>query len=127
MSDPFTQHGAFSWFELMTGDVAAAKDFYTRLFGWTLEDMAMPGMDYSVVKVAGEGVGGIMAIPDEMKGMPPMWGCYVTVSDVDETARTAEQLGGKVLSQPRDIPDVGRMCVIQDPAGAMISAIRYSR
>jgi len=127
MTDPFTQQGAFSWFELMTTDVAAAKEFYSQLFGWSMEDMAMPGMPYSVVNVEGEGTGGIMGIPDEMKGMPPMWGCYVTVSDVDETAKTAEQLGGKVLSPPRDVPDVGRMCVIQDPTGAMLSAINYVR
>jgi len=127
MADQFMQHGAFSWFELMTTDVAAAREFYSKLFGWSMEDMDMPGMPYTVVKVEGEGTGGIMPIPDEMKGMPPMWGCYVTVSDVDDTAKTAQQLGGKVVSPPRSVPDVGRMCVIQDPTGAMLSAITYSR
>ena len=127
MTDPFKQQGAFSWFELMTTDVAAAKEFYSRLFGWSMEDMEMPGMPYTVVKVEDEGTGGIMSIPDEIKGMPPMWRCYVTVSDVDETAKTAEQLGGKVIAPPWDVPDVGRMCVIQDPEGATVSAIKYSR
>ena len=127
MTDPFTQQGAFSWFELMTTDVAAAKEFYSKLFGWSMEDTEMPGMPYTVVKVEGEGTGGIMPIPEEMKGMPPMWGCYVTVADVDVTARTAQQLGGKVVSPPWDVPDVGRMCVIQDPTGATVSAIKYSR
>jgi predicted enzyme related to lactoylglutathione lyase len=49
----------------------------------------------------------------------------VTVDDVDATARTALQLGGKVLMGPQDIPNVGRFCVIQDPQGAVISAITY--
>ncbi len=54
MDEPFKTHGAFSWFELMTTDPKAAKDFYTKLFGWTTEEMNnMPGMTYTVVKAAG--------------------------------------------------------------------------
>lgn len=125
MDEQFKQNGAFSWCELMTTDVEKAKAFYTRLFGWTTDDMSMPGMPYTVVKAADKGIGGIMAMPPDAKGMPPMWGAYVTVNDVDATARTAEQLGAKLLVAPRDIPKVGRFCVIQDPQGAVISAIHY--
>lgn len=125
MDEQFEQNGTFSWCELMTTDVEKAKAFYTKLFGWVAEDMPMPGMAYTVVKVGGKGVGGIMAMPPDAKGTPPMWGAYVTVDDVDATARTAEQLGAKLLVPPRDIPEVGRFCVIQDPQGAVISAIHY--
>ncbi|WP_173065482.1 VOC family protein [Sulfurimicrobium lacus] len=126
MDEQFKQHGAFSWNELMTTDVAAAKAFYSGLFGWETEDMSMPGMSYTVVKAGDKGVGGIMTMPEDAKNMPPMWGAYVTVKDVDETARKAEQLGARILVAPSDIPEVGRFCVIQDPQGAVISAITYS-
>jgi len=126
MDEQFKQHGAFSWCELMTTDVDAAKAFYTKLFGWDSEAMSMPGMTYTVVKAGGNGIGGIMAMPkDAPKGMPPVWGTYVTVDDVDQTAKTAEKLGAKILMPPTDIPTVGRFCVIQDPQGAVISAITY--
>jgi predicted enzyme related to lactoylglutathione lyase len=125
MDNPFTQQGAFSWCELMTTNAAAARDFYAKLFGWETEEMPMPGMTYTVVKAGGKGIGGIMAIPKEAQGMPPAWCVYVTVTDVDATARAAEQLGGKVIMPPRDIPDVGRFCVIQDPQGAVIQAMTY--
>ncbi len=127
MDEQYKQHGAFSWCELMTTDVDAAKAFYTKLFGWDTEDMSMPGMTYTVVKAGGKGVGGIMPMPKDAKGMPPMWGTYVTVDDVDSTARSAEQFGGKILVPPIDIPNVGRFCVIQDPQGAVISAITYKQ
>lgn len=127
MDEQFKQHGAFSWCELMTTDSAAAKAFYTQLFGWDTEDMAMPGMTYTVVKTGGCGIGGIMSIPKEAEGMPPAWGVYVTVDDVDLTAKKAEQLGAKLCVPPRDIPGVGRFCVIQDPQGASISAISYAK
>jgi len=124
MDKHFKQNGAFSWYELITTDVEKANAFYTRLFGWDAEDMSMPGMPYLVVKAGGRGIGGIMSVPKDARGMLPAWGAYVTVNNVDETARTAEQLGGELLVPPRDIPG-GRLCVIRDPQGAVIRIITY--
>ena len=126
MKDPFKQHGAFSWFELMTTDTESAKDFYSKLFGWKTEEMSMEDMKYTVVKIGDEGVGGIMSIPPQAEGTPPNWGGYVTVDDVDATARKAEELGAKILVPLTDIPNVGRFFVLQDPQGALISAITYA-
>ncbi len=127
MNNPFETPGAFSWSELMTGDPAAAKGFYGALFGWEFQDMAMGEMAYTVVKAGGEDAGGLMCTPPEAGGAPPRWGVYVTVADADATARRAVELGGTVLVPPKDIPDVGRFCVLQDPQGAAISAIAYAR
>jgi predicted enzyme related to lactoylglutathione lyase len=123
--DFIMQHGAFSWSELVTTDVPGAVDFYTKLFGWTTQELQMEGMSYTLIKVGESEVGGIMAVPPEAQGMPPAWGVYVTVDDVDATAKTAEKLGGKIIVPPTDIPEVGRFCVIQDPQGAYIAAITY--
>ncbi|MGB8701867.1 MAG: VOC family protein [Thermosynechococcaceae cyanobacterium] len=125
MNNPFQQHGAFSWCELMTSDPDAAKTFYGRLFGWEMEDRPMAGMVYTVLSAGGQEVGGLTAIPNSAPGMQPTWGTYVTVDDADATAALAAELGGKVLMPPRDIPDVGRFTLIQDPQGAIFSAIAY--
>jgi predicted enzyme related to lactoylglutathione lyase len=125
MEDSRMNHGGFSWMELMTTKVEDAKKFYTSLFGWETEEMSMEGMSYTVLKVAGEAVGGMMAMPPGCEGMPPSWSVYVTVEDVDATASKVESLGGKVLRAPADIPEVGRFCVLQDPQGAAICAITY--
>jgi predicted enzyme related to lactoylglutathione lyase len=125
MNDPFKQHGAFSWCELMTPDVASAKRFYGELFGWEMLDMPMEDMTYTVLKAAGGPVGGILPTPKAAAGMPPHWGIYVTVEDVDATALRAVALGGKICMGPQDIPNVGRFCVIQDPSGAVLHAITY--
>ena len=126
--DAYQTHGAFSWNELMTSDPAAALAFYTSLLGWTAQTMAMPGGDYHVVKVGETSVGGVMSLPPEAKagGMPPCWGSYVTVTDVDATTRKAVELGGKVVHGPQDIPGVGRMAVIVDPQGAALNVITYA-
>jgi len=126
--DAFTTPGAFSWNELMTSDPEAALAFYTALLGWKTQKMPMPGFDYHVLKVGETSVGGVMAMPPEAKagGMPPNWGSYVTVSDVDATARKALELGGQVAHGPADIPNVGRFAVIVDPQGAALNVIAYT-
>jgi predicted enzyme related to lactoylglutathione lyase len=126
MSNPFETSGAFSWCELMTTDPAAAKKFYTELFGWELQEMSMPHMQYTVVKAGGAPIGGIMSMPPNLPpGVPPNWGAYVTVPDIDATAKKALALGGSILMPPTDIPNVGRFAVIRDAQGAVLSAITY--
>ncbi len=125
MQDHYKTHGAFSWHELMTTDPEAAKQFYSEVFGWGIQEYPMGEGTYTVVKIGDEGVGGIMAIPPEAKGTPPNWGTYITVDNVDATVEKVSALGGKVLSQPQDIPEVGRMAIIQDPQGAVLMVMTY--
>jgi uncharacterized protein len=124
--DVYKTHGAFSWAELVTSDPIAAVAFYGRLFGWTSQDMDMGGGSYHVVKAGEAQVAGVMAPPPGAPSMPPAWGCYVTVNDIDATAALCVELGGKILVPPMDVPGVGRMAVMQDPQGAVISAMTYS-
>ena len=69
----------------MTTDVDAAKRFYGALFGWETEGVSGAGMPYTLIKVNGEPVGGMMAPSPECTGSPA-WGVCVTVDDVDATA-----------------------------------------
>jgi hypothetical protein len=127
MEDRFKRQGMFSWQELMTGDVESAKKFYNELLGWTFEEFPMEGgQSYWIVKVGDEGVGGIMKTPPAATGMPPYWGVYITVDNVDTTTKKAEQLGAKILVPPMDIPKVGRFATFQDPQGAVFAIITYS-
>ena len=121
------QQGNFSWNELMTTDVEGAKSFYGALFGWEYEDMPDNENCYSIAKKGDKEVSGIMAVPADAAGMPPMWGAYVTVDNVDASAEQVESLGGKILLPPQDIPTVGRFCVITDPQGASVMLITYSQ
>ena len=118
-------HGAFSWNELMTNDVAGAKIFYGELLGWQLTDMESSCGKYTMAKAGDTEVAGMMATPPEAQGMPPSWGAYVTVDDVDSMQQRVESLGGKILTPAQDIPDVGRFTVIQDPQGAVLMLITY--
>jgi predicted enzyme related to lactoylglutathione lyase len=125
--DVYKTPGAFSWSELMTSDPQAACTFYNQLFGWKIEAGEDKGMGlYHHIEVDGTAIGGIMAKPPGMPaGAPSMWGCYVTVADLDQTLSTVQRLGGKVLVPPMDVEGVGRMAVIGDPQGAALSVMQY--
>lgn len=123
--DPFRTHGAPSWSELLTTDPAAAASFYRELLGWEIEPMDMEGGQYHVVKVAGEAHAGIMTLPPGSPPRPPSWGVYVTVDDVDASAKRVTALGGQVLLAPTDVVGVGRFALVADPQGAMLHLITY--
>ncbi len=108
--------------ELHTDDLAKAKQFYTQLFGWKLEDMSMPGdqtYTYTMIKV-GEGTGGGM-MKNPMPGAPAAWLAYVGVDNVEESTRKAQKLGAKIVQDVMKVSDFGKMSVIQDPTGAHIA------
>jgi len=119
-----TQHapGTFSWVELASTDQDAAKKFYGALFGWTFQDMDMgPDGVYTIFKNANRDCAALYTQKKEQKdmGMPPCWSCYVTVDNADASAKQAVSLGGKLLMEPFDVMEHGRMAIIQDPQGAV--------
>jgi predicted enzyme related to lactoylglutathione lyase len=126
MDDKLMKHGAFSWFELMTGDVEGAKAFYQKVFNWKTKDEPMEGFTYTTVNVNGDDVAGIMGMPPDSGEMPPAWGIYFTVDDINETVKIARESGGTILVEPREIPNVGTFSVIQDPQGAWFSVMQYA-
>jgi len=116
--------GSFCWVELGTSDAAASKKFYSAIFGWTMEDeQVAPDCVYTKLQIGGKDVGALYQLNEEMKaqGIPPNWGLYVAVTNVDETAKQVTALGGKVVMEPFDVMDVGRMAILQDPTGATLS------
>jgi predicted enzyme related to lactoylglutathione lyase len=109
--------GVFSWTDIATTDVDAAKAFYSDLFGWATEDSPLPGGgSYTTASVDGRSVAGLSTVQQE--GQPPAWNAYVTVEDADAVAARASELGGTVVAEPFDVMTAGRMAVIQDPTGA---------
>jgi uncharacterized protein len=113
--------GTFSWADVTTTDQAAAKEFYSGLFGWEAEDAPVgDGVYYSMMKLDGKSVAAISPQPQQQReaGVPPTWNSYVTVDSADAAAAKATELGATVHAPPFDVMDAGRMAVIQDPQGA---------
>lgn len=113
--------GSFCWVDLATIDTAAAVDFYTGLFGWTAVDLPTDqGVPYTMLRQDGDDVCALYPLPPNM-AEHPSWNAYVAVTDVDATLASAIDLGAQVLMPAMDVMSAGRMAVIQDPTGAVLS------
>jgi hypothetical protein len=114
--------GALSWCELASDDPAAAKKFYSGLFGWGMSERT--DFPYTELMVGKVPVGGILPKSPELAGTPPYWTLYFQVTDCDGAAAKTKSLGGRVLFGPQDIPAVGRFAILQDPQGAAFAVIQ---
>jgi predicted enzyme related to lactoylglutathione lyase len=109
---------AFVHNELNTTDVDKAKAFYGKLFAWTLEDLPMGELAYTLIKV-GEGTGGGI-MKQLIPGAPSAWLSYVLVDDISAATKKAQSLGAKVMKDVSEVKDMGWFSIIVDPTGAML-------
>ena len=127
MKEHFKTHGMFSLNELITTDLSSAKKFYGELLGWTfIETKTIYGNPYLVIHKENVFIGGMMLKDGNVSDdVTPCWDPYITVDDVEESAKKVEALGGEVVLPPTHIPNVGRFCVIKDPQGISCNLITY--
>lgn len=118
-------HGKFVWFEHHSPDPAAAGAFYSALFGWRIETMAMgPGEPYRMIMNGADGIGGLGRIDGSR---PALWMGYLSVADVDAAHAAALAAGARSLMPPTDFPPVGRGAALADPGGAAFSLWKSSQ
>jgi predicted enzyme related to lactoylglutathione lyase len=117
--------GRFVWHEIVTPDVERSKAFYGQLCGWSFEDLTGVGGTYPIILAGGEPQGGLVAASRLPFGdVAPQWLGYVSVADVDRAAGAARAGGGSVRTGPLEVPGVGRLALLADPAGAVVCAFR---
>ena len=141
--------GTWNFSELNSSDTDAARSFYNAVFGWEAQDIELDGQTSSMWRRPGYGdhlaerdpdlrrrmadqgappgfedaVAWLMPL-DDQAGAAPHWSITFAVDDADAAAAKADELGGKVLVPPMDLPYV-RMTVLSDPQGAVFTASKY--
>jgi predicted enzyme related to lactoylglutathione lyase len=115
--------GEASWHELMTTDAAAAMKFYSEVFGWKpSETMDMGPMGkYHMFNRPHGMIGGMMNKPPEMASVPPHWGIYFRVPDINAAVDRVKANGGKILNGPMEVPGGDTIVNAMDPQGAAFS------
>jgi predicted enzyme related to lactoylglutathione lyase len=101
--------------ELRTANLSRVCAFYTRLFGWTVEDLRLGSRSYLALDLGERIQGGVV----EGESDQPTWLPYVEVADIFEAADRADVLGASVLVEPREGP-AGWRSLIGAPAGGML-------
>ena len=103
--------GTFCFAELVSPHPQSARQFYSDLFGWTVEEIAGPSHPYWLFQIEGQVVAGLRPIPRGRQ----RWIPYVAVEHLDTTIAHAERLGGRAGDAPFDVSGVARMATIVDP------------
>jgi predicted enzyme related to lactoylglutathione lyase len=119
--------GKVIWADLATPDLAAAKRFYSGLFGWTFRDIHFGKTEYAVASLDGQPVGGLVqrAAPSgELK--QPAWLTFIAVRDVDAAQKIALAHGAKLMTEARSYAQRGRQAVFSDPEGAVFAVLASS-
>lgn len=111
--------GVPCWVDTSQPDPETAVAFYSGLFGWDFKDAMPPGSagKYFIASLHG---GNVAAVSSQPEDGPPtaMWNTYVWVDDADEAATKTRDAGGRVVTDPFDVFDAGRIAVLTDPEGA---------
>jgi hypothetical protein len=115
--------GTFSWAELVTTDVDAAKKYYGAVFGWGSETHGEGQGAYTEWKLGDASISGAMPKPPMIPAeVPPYWGVYFTVADTDQAVDKIKSLGGGLVTGPMDV-EPGRIAVVTDDQGATFNVI----
>ena len=112
------------WNELTSPDLAAAKAFYARHFGFTFDNtMPMGEMgDYCFIGHHGQTLGAIMQRPAG-DPCPPLWLLYFGVPSVSAATAAITAGGGTVAMGPHQVPGGEWITVAIDPQGAMFGVV----
>ncbi|MFQ5987155.1 MAG: VOC family protein, partial [Thermoplasmata archaeon] len=113
-------------FEIPADDVEGMSKFYASLFDWKIAktEVGVPkGMDYRLVET----------VPTDEQGLPIRNGVngaiygrqdeetkftyYIQVESVEEYGRKVTDLGGKVVGDKTEVPEVGWVLFVTDPEG----------
>ncbi len=111
--------GVPCWIDTSQPDPQAAVVFYGGLLGWDFEDVMPPESPgrYFIARLDGGDVAAVGSLPESA---PPAasWNTYIWVQSADETSSRVLDAGGRVLTDPFDVMQAGRMALCADPEGA---------
>lgn len=103
--------------EIPAVDTGAAGEFYQKLFGWKIQPM--PEMNYTMWE-AGEGSGGgFPGISEDTPAGRVL--VYIDSEDIEADLKKVVELGGKVLRQKTEIPNMGWYGIFEDPTGNVLA------
>ena len=123
-------------FEIHAADPARAADFYSKVFGWTINEWVVPGVTipdenrYWLVGTgsAERGIDGGMVI---RRGAPPAKGqavnafvCTIDVESLDASTSAATAAGAAVAVPKMPIKGVGWLAYFHDTEGNLFGMMQ---
>ena len=125
-ADVFAEPGSVCWIEYHTGDLEAAKQFYSETFGADFDAMTIPmdddaGSGYTLTMLSIDGRQMPCAFFEltEEESMA-RWATYFMVEDIHASVTKAQSLGAELTLGVMDVAP-GSFAVMIDPQGVSFS------
>ena len=115
-------------FDIHADDLARARRFYERVFGWVFRAWGPP--DFFLIQTGPDSDPGIQGAlsrrhdPVSGRGMTGFV-CTISVDDVDAIAAAIETNGGKITMPRTVIATVGTLIQFHDTEGNVVCAMKY--
>lgn len=111
--------GKIGWFDLTVPNADEVKDFYAKVVGWNPDPVSMGDYnDYNMTK-DGTPITGVCHKRGTNEKLPSQWLIYIYVEDLEKSLNECLQNGGEKVDEIKDMGEMGKFCVIKDPAGAV--------
>ncbi len=119
--------GFLGWNELYTTDTEGANAFYASVFNWdrTTHQVGPEAEDYHEFTLGEAHVAGMLQIKPHWGEVPPNWGSYFCVEDIEASFQKAQDLGANVIVPVMDESDI-RFCYLQDPQGVYFGLVQVT-
>lgn len=115
--------GTIGWIDLTAENAVELKDFYKKVVGWKESPVDMGKYnDFNMLTPsAGDPVTGICHKRGPNADIPTHWLIYINVEDIENSIKECENNGGQLISPLKGMGNYGKMCIIKDPAGAVVA------
>ncbi|MFJ4435155.1 VOC family protein [Streptomyces sp. NPDC088923] len=112
---PDFAEGVPCWVDCALPDAAAGRRFYGALFGWTFREP--PGAGESYAHVGPHLAAGLYRKPDGR--LPTTWTVHFATPDARRLLDRVVAAGGRAVSGPQAVGDLGVRALAADPGGAV--------
>ena len=114
--------GSIGWIDMTVANAKEVQEFYAEVVGWKPSPVSMGDYDDYTMMNGEAPAAGVCHHKGPNSDIPPSrWMIYINVEDLDKSLASVEKLGGKKLTEIKDMGAYGRACYIEDPGGAVCS------
>lgn len=123
-------------FEMPYDNADRVAAFYAKAFGWKMDKTTPEYGGYVTAQTAETDANRMVKTPGTINGgfydkkMPqasPMPSVVISVDVIQAAMKSIEAAGGKMISQPQDIPMIGMWAVFTDSEGNRVSILQATK
>jgi predicted enzyme related to lactoylglutathione lyase len=107
-------------FEIPARDYERAKRFYSKLFGWKIEDWPQSSTKYGMATTTEKDGGGINGAIMEADSMAETTIVTIDVDSIDQYLDKIVEAGGTIVMPKQKVGEMGSMARFKDTEGNVV-------